>query len=50
MYGPGWTEWHDCPSGQLMTGVRVYRYEDKWFTGISAISKYRSGQSRLANQ
>jgi hypothetical protein len=39
VYGPGWTEWHDCPSGQLMTGVRVYRYEDKWFTGISAICK-----------
>jgi hypothetical protein len=39
VYGPGWTEWHDCPSGQLMTGVRVYRYEDKWFTGLSAICK-----------
>lgn len=39
VYGPGWTEWHDCPSGQLMTGVRIYRYEDKWFTGISAICK-----------
>lgn len=36
---PGWTEWHECPSGQLMTGVRVYRYEDKWFTGMSAICK-----------
>lgn len=39
VYGPGWTEWHECPSGQLMTGVRVYRYEDKWFTGMSAICK-----------
>jgi hypothetical protein len=39
VYGPGWTEWHECPSGQLMTGVRMYRYEDKWFTGMSAICK-----------
>ncbi|MEP7153765.1 MAG: hypothetical protein ABI856_18835 [Nitrospira sp.] len=39
VYGPGWTVWHECPNGQLMTGVRVYRYEDKWFTGMSAICK-----------
>ena len=39
VYGPGWTAWHECPSGQLMTGVRVNRYEDKWFTGMSAICK-----------
>lgn len=39
VWGPGWTAWHECPSGQLMTGVRVYRYEDKWFTGLSAICK-----------
>lgn len=39
VYGPGWTAWHECSSGQLMTGVRAYRYEDKWFTGLSAICK-----------
>jgi hypothetical protein len=39
VWGPGWTTWHECPSGQLMTGVRAYRYEDKWFTGLSAICK-----------
>ena len=39
VWGPGWTAWHECPSGQLMTGVRAYRYEDKWFTGLSAICK-----------
>ncbi len=39
VYGPGWTAWHECPSGQLMTGIRVYRYEDKWFTGMKAICK-----------
>ncbi|MDN5850424.1 MAG: hypothetical protein L0H63_12445 [Nitrococcus sp.] len=38
-YGPGWTVWHECPIGELMTGVRLYRYEDKWFTGMSAICK-----------
>ncbi len=38
-YGPGWTTWHDCPIGQVMTGVRAYRYEDKWFTGLKAICK-----------
>jgi hypothetical protein len=40
-YGPGWTAWHECPGGQLMTGIRLYRYEDKWFTGISASCKIR---------
>ena len=39
VYGPGWTAWHECPTGQLMTGVRVYRYGDKWFTGLGAICK-----------
>jgi len=39
VYGPGWTAWHECPAGQLMTGVRLYRYEEKWFTGMSAICK-----------
>jgi hypothetical protein len=38
-YGPGWTTWYDCPTGQVMTGVRAYRYEDKWFTGLKAICK-----------
>ena len=39
VWGPGWIAWHDCPSGQLMTGVRAYRNEDKWFTGLSVICK-----------
>jgi hypothetical protein len=38
-YGPGWTGWYDCPIGQVMTGVRAYQYEDKWFTGLKPICK-----------
>ena len=39
VWGPGWTQWNDCPAGQLMTGVRAFKYEDKWFTGLRALCK-----------
>lgn len=31
---PGWSEWSECPTGQIATGVRAYYGEDKYFTGL----------------
>ena len=37
---PGWSSWHSCGSGQLATGVTLYMYEDKWFSGMAIKCKY----------
>jgi len=31
---PGWSEWSECPRGQVATGVRAYYAKDKYFTGL----------------
>lgn len=31
---PGWSEWSECPTGQIATGVRAYYGKDKYFTGL----------------
>ena len=36
----GWTEWHSCPDDQLATGVTLYHYDEKWFTGMALRCKY----------
>ncbi len=36
---PGWDNWSDCPTGQMVTGVRAYSAKDKFFTGLSANCK-----------
>ena len=37
--GPGWKPWDTCPTGQLLTGVTMYHFEEKYFTGIGALCR-----------
>jgi hypothetical protein len=32
---PGWTDWHSCPADQLATGVTLYYFDEKWFSGMA---------------
>jgi len=32
---PGWKSWHECPAGQIATGVTAYHHDDKWLTGLA---------------
>jgi len=36
---PGWDNWSDCPTGQVVTGVRAYSAKGKFFTGLSVNCK-----------
>jgi len=36
----GWSEWHSCEGDQLATGVTLYHWDEKWFTGIALKCKY----------
>lgn len=38
--GPGWTQWDSCPDNTLLTGVRVYHFDNKKFTGLRVICQY----------
>lgn len=38
-YKPGWSEWSNCPTGQVATGVDAYKGKDKYFTGLKLICK-----------
>jgi len=36
---PGWDNWSDCPTGQVVTGVRAYYAQGKFFTGLTVNCK-----------
>lgn len=42
---PGWGKWIQCPVDQVVTGVRAYYFEDKYFTGFEiscqSVSKHK---------
>lgn len=42
LQGSGWTSWSTCPvvEGQLATGMTLYYYKDKWFTGMDLGCQY----------